>query len=288
MTFSRERVKSAFSRSAASYDAAAILQKEILARLIDKLGTLRTRTMRSLLDVGSGTGLACEPLSEMFGQENYYAYDFAVPMLELARRSISVPQHAVCGDASALPYQENSFDVVFSASTYQWCDDTQNAFLDSLRVLKQEGLFLFSTFGPETLRELRDCFASTGSGRHVSSFIDMQTLGDQLLATGFESPVIESEIITVEYSSPVQLLRDLQATGATNHLQDRARGLMGKSRLNSVLRQYDSYILDNGKYPASYEVIYGHGWKKHRAGKPLPGLTGPEWQPLRFRQGKIC
>lgn len=288
MTFSRERVKNAFSRSASSYDDAAILQKEILARLIDKLGMLRTETMRSLLDVGSGTGLACKPLSEMFGQENYYAYDFALPMLELAQHSISVPQHAVCGDASALPYQENSFDVVFSASTYQWCNDIQNAFCDSLRVLKQEGLFLFSTFGPETLLELRHCFTSTGSGNHVSSFIDMQVLGDQLLATGFESPVIESETIIVEYSSPVRLLRDLQATGATNHLQNRARGLMGKSRLNRVLGEYDSFILRNGKYPASYEVIYGHGWKQHRAEKPRPGAAGPEWQPLRFRPGNPC
>jgi len=281
MMFSREKVKRAFSKSACSYNDAAVLQKEILSRLIDKLNVLQPESAKCLLDVGSGTGLACDRLTTMYGRESYFAYDFALPMLEFAQQdNISINQHAVCGDVEALPYQESMFDVVFSASTYQWCNDMGNAFNDSYRVMKDGGLFIFSTFGPDTLKELRDCFVKVDSQPHVSSFIDMQELGDGLLACGFHAPVIESETITVEYSSPLQLLKDLQATGATNHLESRARGLMGPASLKKMLFEYEKLVLANGKFPASYEVIYAHGWKK--LANKSNQLGAQDWQPIQF------
>ena len=109
----------------------------------------------------------------------------------------------------------------------------------------------------------------------------MQSLGDGLLASGFESPVMESEIITVEYSDPMQLLRDLQQTGATNHLEQRTRGLMTRQRLDDVMQEYKKFVLPNGKYPASYEVIYGHGWKQSQL--PSTQNSADEWQPVRFK-----
>ena len=282
MQISRERVKQSFAKSARSYDEAAVLQKEILLRLIGKLKVLRTEPVERLLDVGSGTGLACESLSHMFGAETYYAYDFATPMLKLAQqRNPLISQHAVCGDASALPFQENTFDVIFSASTYQWCNDLEKVFVDSLQALNEQGLFVFSTFGPDTLKELRHCFAQVDNDIHVSSFVDMHVLGDSLLANGFYAPVMESEIITVEYSTPMQLLKDLQATGATNHLKHRSKGLMSQQRLKNMLSEYEKLKLNNGKYPASYEVIYGHGKKISTREVKHQDTNG--WQPIQFR-----
>jgi len=282
MQFSKQRVRTAFSRSAKTYDDAAILQKEILSRLIDKLNFLRQEKSGSLLDVGCGTGLACKQLTSMVGDENYFAYDFSLAMLKLSiSRHEYLNQHAVCGDAEALPYVSNSFDIVFSASTYQWCNEISNALIDSYRVLKNDGLFVFSTFGPDTLNELRESFAKVDNMPHVSNFLDMQTIGDQMLAMGFADTVIESDVITVEYSSPLQLLKDLKATGATNHLQQRSRGLMGKSRIRKMIAEYEELILENNKYPASYEVIYGHGWKKPNLSKHL---DANEWHPIKFEQ----
>lgn len=281
MMFSREKVKRAFSKSACSYNDAAVLQKEILSRLIDKLSILKPESVKRLLDVGSGTGLACERLANMYGGESYFAYDFALPMLELAHQeNISINQHVVCGDVEALPYQESVFDIVFSASTYQWCNDIGSVFSDSYRIIRDGGLFIFSTFGPGTLGELRDCFVKVDNKPHVSSFIDMQELGDGMLACGFHAPVIESETITVEYPNPLQLLKDLQATGATNHLESRARGLMGQASLKKMLAEYEKLVLTNGKYPASYEVIYAHGWKK--PAKQSSQIGAEEWRPIQF------
>lgn len=281
MIFSREKVKRAFSKSARSYNDAAVLQKEILFRLIDKLNVLQPELVKRLLDVGSGTGLACERLVNMYGSESYFACDFAMPMLELAQQENKlINQHAVCGDVQALPYKESVFDIVFSASTYQWCNDIGSVFSDSYRIMNDGGLFIFSTFGPDTLRELRDCFVKVDNKPHVSSFIDMQELGDGLLACGFHAPVIESETITVEYPSPSQLLKDLQETGATNHLENRARGLMGQASLKKMLGEYEKLVLANGKYPATYEVIYAHGWKKPT--KQPSQIGAQEWRPIRF------
>ncbi len=282
MKVSRDKVKTAFAKAATSYNEAAVVQKEILVRLLEKLKLLQQDHVDVLLDIGSGTGLASELLREHYGDNAYYAIDFALPMLMWAKNESKVNyQYAVCGDVESLPFQNNSLDVIFSASTFQWCNDIGAAFQESCRTLKDSGLLLFSTFGPDTLKELRHCFAQVDDHPHVSSFIDMQSLGDGLLASGFGSPVMESEIITVEYSDPMQLLRDLQETGATNHLEQRARGMMTRQRLNRVLSEYKKFVLPNGKYPASYEVLYGHGWKQSSA--PSTQNSAEEWQPLVFK-----
>lgn len=281
MKISRNSVKAAFAKAALSYNDSAIVQKEILVRLVEKLKVLQTGSVDTLLDVGSGTGLASDLLRERFGKECYYAMDFAAPMLAWAKNQYDIDyQCAVCGDVELLPFRDKSVDVIFSASTFQWCNDVGNAFQECCRALKDQGLLIFSSFGPETLRELRHCFAQIDDHPHVSSFIEMQSLGDGLLANGFDSPVMESEIITVEYKDPMQLLRDLQATGATNHIEDRARGLMTKQHLNEVIKEYKKFKLPNGKFPASYEVLYGHGWKKDLSS--LSQNSANDWQPIKF------
>ena len=282
MRISRDRVKAAFGKAATSYNEAAVVQSEILVRLLEKLKVLQLSTAKTVLDMGSGTGLASSMLRELYGNESYHALDLALPMLAWAKNEgEATSQYAVCGDIEALPYGDDSFDIIFSASTLQWSNDIGIAFHESYRTLKQDGLFLFSTFGPETLKELRQCFANVDNDPHVSSFIDIQLLGDGLLATGFDSPVMESEIITVEYSDPMQLLLDLKATGATNHIEQRARGLMSKQHLNDVISMYKKFVLPNGKYPASYEVIYGHGRKKSQT--QLSQNSGGEWRPIQFK-----
>lgn len=282
MKVSRDKVKTAFANAATSYNDAAVVQKEILIRLIERLNTLQESQVSTLLDLGSGTGLASEPLRQQYGENAYYAMDFALPMLTWAKNeSLSKSAYAVCGDVEKLPFQDNSLDIIFSASTFQWCNDIGAAFQESCRALRDRGLLLFSSFGPDTLKELRFCFSQVDEQPHVSEFIDMQSLGDGLLASGFESPVMESEVITVEYTDPMQLFKDLQNTGATNHLEQRPRGLMTRKRLNRVIEAYEKFVLPNGKYPASYEVLYGHGRKQ--VFNPSNQNSAAEWQPVKFK-----
>ena len=280
MTICKHSVKAAFGNAVATYDDSAVVQREILNRLLAKL-KLMSVDVKSLLDLGSGTGMAQSELCLRFGSNSYFPLDIALPMLEFANKNISeCVRTSVCADAEALPYKAEVFDVIFSASTLQWCNEITGVFTDCLRILRPKGLLIFSLFGPDTLHELRHSFAHVDSKPRVKSFTDMHELGDQLLQAGFSSPVMEAEKLTVEYSDPMQLLRDLKSTGATNKLADRPRGLLTKRQIEAVLNEYQQFRLPNGAYPATYEVVYGHAWKADLT-KPQNKNEG-EWQPIRF------
>lgn len=281
MLIDKHKVKTTFGNAAPSYDAAAVVQKEILARLLDKIAVLGAKG-RSVLDIGSGTGLVTHQLTELLEAESTISMDLALPMLKFAKQNQpSYIAHNVCADAEALPFKDNSFDVIFSASTLQWCNNIEQVFDDCLRLLRPDGLFIFSTFGPDTLHELRDCFAQADMENRVNAFIDMHLLGDGLLKQGFTDPVMEVDRIQLLYEKPVQLLHDLKLVGATNNMDERARGLLSKRRLEAVLAHYDQYQLPSKKYPASYEVIYGHAWKRQLGNKNTNSPT--DWQPVAFK-----
>jgi malonyl-CoA O-methyltransferase len=133
-------------------------------------------------------------------------------------------------------------------------------FAEAARILQPGGLLLFSTFGPDTLKELRAAFAAADGYGHVNTFIDMHDLGDGLVQAGLADPVMEMEVITLEYSSVEKVARDLQAIGARNALPDRPRGLSGRERWRKVVAQYET-MRRAGILPATYEVVYGHAWK---------------------------
>lgn len=277
---SKGAVKATFSKSVNTYDAAAVLQREVLARLLARVKLL-SKQADCLLDLGSGTGLAREELQSYFNAKFHVELDIALPMLLFANANLTNRTCTwVCSDAESLPFKAESFNLIFSASMLQWCNDIDNVFRDCLRTLCTNGLFIFSLFGPETLQELRHCFAEEDPQPHVISFSDMHVIGDQLLQAGFHAPVMETETMTVEYQDPMQLLLDLKSTGATNNLANRSRGLLTKRRLNAVLQRYQDFRLPNGKYPATYEIVYGHAWK-HASGEDEP-FPSEEWQPIEF------
>ena len=281
MTVCKNAVRATFGNAANTYDDSAIIQREILLRLLAKL-KLMSLEVNAILDLGSGTGTAYNELQSQFGIESYLAIDLALPMLQYAHTSSAIPiNKCVCGDAEALPFKDEVFDVVFSASTLQWCNNIADVFNDCLRVLRQKGLFIFSLFGPDTLQELRQSFAQVDPYPRVKTFTDMHQLGDQLVQVGFYAPVMETERLTLEYQDPMQLLRDLKSTGTTNQLQSRSKGLLTKRQLNAAMQKYEQFRLPNGKYPATYEIVYGHAWKGEVIKRGSTDVS--EWQPVTFK-----
>jgi len=143
-------------------------------------------------------------------------------------------------------------------------------------VLETGGLFMFSTFGPDTLKELRRAFAAVDDRDHVNTFIDMHDLGDALVHAGFADPVMEMESLVLEYADVEAVARDLKAIGARNALPGRPRGLAGKSRWQAMAAHYERCRRD-GALPATYEVVYGHAWKA------APRKTADGRQVIDFR-----
>lgn len=262
----KQSVRRSFERAANTYDSNNVLQCEIGLRLLKHLDPIRIDPQR-IVDIGCGTGLFFDPLRKRFPGKEMVGVDIAPAMLARAASRTSPLKRMlgfrhprlVCGDAERLPLAGASAQLLFSNLALQWCRP-QSVFAESARVLQTGGLFMFSTFGPDTLKELRAAFAVADGFEHVNTFIDMHDLGDQLVLAGLVDPVMEMEMITLEYSSVEKVARDLKAIGARNSLPGRRRGLSGRGHWRDVIAAYEKFRR-NGVLPASYEVIYGHAWK---------------------------
>lgn len=258
--FDRGAIRRAFGRAAPRYEATAVLQHEVELRLLERVVYVGEPPKR-VLDVGAGTGRASAFLRKRYPKAQVVALDLALPMLKQARRHMGWfrPFRRIAGDAAALPVAEASIDLLFSNLCLQWSADLPAVLAEFRRVLKPGGLLLFSTFGPDTLKELRAAWSAADPAPHVSGFADLVAVGDALLAAGFRDPIVDREHFTVTYQDARTLMRELKAIGASNADAQRPRGLTGKARLQRALDAYEQFRRD-GVLPASYEVVYAQAF----------------------------
>lgn len=271
-------LRRAFARAARSYDAAAALQREVCDRMLDRLPLFRIEPAR-ILDAGSGTGYALPGLRRRFPAATVIELDLAFEMVVAARSKGSHwrfwedrRRAFVCGDIERLPLRPASVDLIWSNLALQWSSNLPAALGELFRVLRPDGALLFSSFGPDTLKELRTAFAAVDSAVHVNRFIDMHDVGDALVHCGFAAPVMDMEPFTLTYRHVAELMRDLKALGAHNLNQGRPKGLSGRALFSRVAEQYER-LRSGGELPATFEVVYGVAWK------PRP-RTGPGGRPV--------
>lgn len=256
--------RASFDRAVESYDQAAVLQREVADRILERLDYIKLKPQR-ILDVGSGTGYTLQPLADRYRGCEIWALDVAFNMLSHAKQQTSWWQRLtgrfryVTADAEQLPLADASMDMIFSNLALQWCVDLDQVFGEFRRVLKPDGLLMFSTFGPDTLQELRCCFENVDDYSHINQFIDMHDIGDAMLRNGFADPVMDMEMLTVTYDDVFSIMRDLKHIGAHNVTRNRARGLTGKQRMRAVIDAYEQYRQEQ-RLPVSYEVLYGNAW----------------------------
>ncbi len=266
-------VRESFDRASATYEAAAVLQARVADELLSRLDVFEFLP-GVVLDIGAGPGRAAAVLKQKYRRSLVIAMDLAPGMLQQARRHQRLFHRfqRVCADATRLPLAAACVDVVFSSLMLQWCD-LDTAFAEARRVLKPDGFFTFSTFGPDTLKELRASWAEADGYNHVNQFMDMHDIGDALVRAGFTEPVLDVDRMQLTYEDVSALMRDLKTIGAHNVTAGRARGLTGKSRLQKMQTAYEAFRRE-GRLPASYEVIYGAAWGA--AGRPGARAVGGE------------
>jgi malonyl-CoA O-methyltransferase len=269
------RVRRAFDRVAAGYETGAVLQRTVESHCLARLDLVRL-TPQTILDLGCGPGVAGRALLKRYRGAQLTGVDFAPAMLRVARgrRRWFSAQRFVCADAQALPLAPDSVDLAFSNLTVQWCNDPAAVLAEVWRVLRPGGLFMFTSLGPDTLKELRSAWRAVDDATHVSAFIDMHDLGDALGRTGFEQPVLDVERFCLTYSDVRALAADLKAIGASNATAGRSRALSGRSAWSGMQAAYESFRAD-GRLPATYEVVYAHAWKPLASRRRDPDAARP-------------
>ncbi len=295
----KARVRASFGRAAETYDAAAVLQKQVREEMLNRLDLVKINP-RVILDAGCGTGIASHALQSRFSKSQVISLDFAFPMLQRTRKTRdgyrskhqlferqikclfssllngnlfgnslfgNAKQRLICADIEALPLASASTGLVWSNLAIQWCNDLDAALQEFHRVLQPEGLLMFSTFGPDTLKELRVATGAASGNAYtsVSRFIDMHDIGDAMVRAGFNAPVLDVERFTLTYDDVKSVMRDLKCIGAHNATDGRARGLLGRSFFAKLEAQYEQFRQGSksagGKLPATFEVVYGHAWR---------------------------
>jgi malonyl-CoA O-methyltransferase len=278
LTPDKHQLRRSFDKAATTYERAAVLQREVCARALERLDLVKLDP-GAILDAGCGTGFAAQALRRRYPQAKLIGLDIAPAMLDVARSRIPKWKKwlglsrdvFVCGDNERLPIRSGCVDMLWSNLAFQWAIDLTAVFAECQRVLRPGGLLMFTTFGPDTLKELRK--ASDGDGKiHVNRFIDMHDIGDMMIGAGFADPVMDMEYLTLTYADVRTLMRELKAIGAQNVAAGRNRGLTGRGLLRQIELRYESFRQD-ARLPATFEVIYGHAWK------PLPRI-GPGGRPV--------
>jgi malonyl-CoA O-methyltransferase len=272
----RRAVRASFDRASASYDAAAVLQARVREELLSRLDLIRIAP-QVVVDLGCGTGLGSRALKDRYRAATVIAMDLAPGMLREARRRSGWrrPLQRVCADAYRLPLRDGAVDLMFSSLMLQWCDDLDGALREIRRVLAPGGFFAFSSFGPDTLRELRQAWAAADGGTHVSGFRDLHDIGDAVSRAGLAEPVMDVERLTMVYADVAAISRALKVIGARNATAARSRGLTGKGRWRAMTEAYETQR-QAGMLPATYEVVYGAAWGAH--GRPAMPAVGGEVQ----------
>ena len=247
-----------FTRAAATYAGASRLEAEVAGRMLERLDYVKLAPRR-ILDAGSGPpgSAVAKRLDKRYPRAQVVSLDFALAMLRASRTGLFQKKPLrVCADLGRIPLSDGAVELVWCNMALHWLAEPLGAFREFQRVLAPEGLLMFSTLGPDTLKELR----AAAPERRVHAFTDMHDLGDMLVAAGFSAPVMDMELLTIDYPQAAGLLADLRASGQTNARADRPRGLAGKGFLEKIL-----FKLQN---QATFEVVYGHAWKPAPRSEP--------------------
>ena len=271
--FDSEQVRRAFDRAAATYERSSVIAREVERRMAHKLDYLKIAPAR-VLDAGSGPGTAHELLRTRYPATHCVEVDLSLAMLLRARagrglrerlRSLAGARarHWACADFSRLPFRDASFGMLWSNLALAWSSEPAATVAEFHRVLVPGGALMFSTYGPDTLKELRDAFAVVDSAAHVHAFPDMHDLGDLLVAAGFDAPVMEMERLAVSYRDVDALARDLKGSGQTSASDARRRGLTTPREWRRMCERYESSRVA-GRLPATVEIVYGHAWRGRR------------------------
>lgn len=261
MQLNKKHLIRSFNRAANTYDEVAVLPFEVSKRLLERLSYTLLKP-NIIIDLGCGTGKTTQLLKQRYSKAKIIGLDIAEQMLQYHRKQTSwfSKSRLICADAVQIPLANQSVDLIVSNMFLHWYEDITTVLQEVQRVLKPEGLFLFATVGPDTLKELRESWACVDEKPHVHVFKDMHLIGDALLKAHFKDPVIDVENFTLTFTSTKQILQELKAMGVQNAMSDKHSNLTGKDKYHKMVLAYEKFRNQDNLLPVTCEVVYGQAW----------------------------
>ncbi len=253
------KIRRAFSNSAMQYESFSSLQKEIGRELVKKISDCEKG--ERILDIGAGTGRLANRISFLFPDALVCAMDFAPGMLKVAKEKYETLK-ILQAQAAALPFQPRTFDIVVSNLMYQWIEDLDKSFEQVHAVLKNQGVFCFTMFGQQTLKELFEALEATAGktagGLRFRRLADGLTVHRSLEDRGFQIIDENCEIIKTHFNDLFDLVSWLKSTGANTGRQS---FFVGKDHLQRANEYYKNHFQDPWGVTASFEVLWLKGIK---------------------------
>ncbi|MBN4053946.1 malonyl-ACP O-methyltransferase BioC [Haliea sp. AH-315-K21] len=258
----KKRIARSFSQAAKSYDSHAALQRKVADNLLAQLS--KNAHVQRVLDLGSGTGYCTKALHRLYPNAEIINLDIAEAMLSFASnkqegdsfKGDSVKAKSICADAEALPFIENSFDIIFSSLSIQWCQDYAILFSELKRILRPQGTFHISTFGPETLQEVTQAWQQVDSYIHVNRFQSCSFLKNEINGKGFSNNHIKIDPMLIYYQSFEKLARELKSIGASNKNAGQGQGLSGRRKISKLKQAFERNADEELGIPVTYQVFY--------------------------------
>lgn len=268
-TLIRRDVQRRFDRAAAAFDGADFVHRAAADGLLERLSPTRVDAA-TIVDLGAATGALSRELARRYRRSRVVSVDFSHNMLARSRahRSRWSRIRELRADACRLPFPNDSVDLVCANLLLPWLDQPDACLAEVARILRRDGLFVFSSLGPDSLAGLRSAWDGIDDHEHVNRFVDMHDVGDALVRNGLRDPVLDVDFLNVSYRDCRALYRDLTNTGARNCLAGRRRGLTGRRALREMERRLPRGDED-GAVLLALELVYGHAW-----GTELPSAPG--------------
>ena len=255
-----------FDGAAKTFDSAAVLHTEARDRLLERLALFRLEP-ECVLDIGAATGAGSAALAALYPEARIVAIDASLPMALRAQQNVPGID-VVLGDAHELPLETHSVDLIFANLLLPWVEPDR-VLAEFARVLRAEGLVMFTTVGPDTLVELRRAWSVADDHIHVHGFIDMHDLGDLAARAGLAEPVMDVDRLEISYASLDGLMTDLRSTGAANSAVGRPGGLTGRGRW----RAFAEALRPNAaaeQLVVTVELVFGQAWGTGSGAQPAP------------------
>jgi malonyl-CoA O-methyltransferase len=255
-----KHIRRRFERSASGFDKADFVHAATRDGLLARIEPLLIQA-KTVVDLGTATGTANRLLNKRFPKARVIAIDIAHNMLQKARKRKSwlAKTSFAQADATALPFANESIDVIFCNQLLPWFENPDPVFSEVARVLTKGGVFAFATLGPDSLQEISRAWRQVDDQAHVSRFPDMHDLGDGLVNAGLVDPVLDVDRLSITYKNTEALFRDLTASGARNALRQRHPALTGKQRFKAMTSALEETAV-NGDIVLDMELVFGHCW----------------------------